>query len=113
MSKFNFAFLGEGSPAPVSPSSAFGRLGRIGNYAVVYGFHFYQSGFHRDVRARRSLSWDGIITGRIEQSERDIALIDQHQRRHAGDGLGDGVNREGGVRSLIGVPVSTSRFRSI
>src|SRR3981189_368248 len=34
---------------------------------------------------------DGIV-------ERDFALIDQHHRRHACDGLGDRMDRKDGVR---------------
>src|SRR5260370_14860410 len=34
---------------------------------------------------------DGIV-------KRELALVDQHHRRHAGDGLGDRMDREDGVR---------------
>jgi len=36
-----------------------------------------------------------LLTG---SSSAILPLVDQHHRRHAGDDLGDGVNREDGIR---------------
>ncbi len=49
---------------------------------------------------RWNVSADGII-------ERDLSPIDQHDRRHAGNGLGNRADREAAV---VGVAISTSRL---
>ena len=51
----------------------------------------------------RNVFADGIV-------ERDLAAIDQHHRRHAGDGLGDRMDREDRIRRHRRCPVSGSRL---